>query len=95
MHQRLAAAPSIVTEELDDEICLYRSEVDEVLVLNYTASDIWRLAVASTSIEEITDALAAKYSIEPAAARDEVVRVTSDLCERGFLVESAPSNSSS
>jgi hypothetical protein len=78
-------APGIVVEELDDEICLYRSDIDEVLVLNQTAADVWRLADGTLDVDELISCLAQAYSVGPAEIHPEVVAVVANLVDRGYL----------
>ncbi len=77
--------PTVVVEEIDDDICLYRSDIDEVLVLNQTAADVWRLADGSVSVEELIALLASSYGSHPDDLRTDVVTVLADLRQRGYL----------
>jgi hypothetical protein len=84
---RPAPAPGLVEEDLDNDVCLYRPDIDEVLVLNQSAGDVWRLADGTMTASEIVLRLAAAYSAEPKAIATEVQQVLSDLQVRGYLVE--------
>ncbi|MGX7678039.1 PqqD family protein [Jatrophihabitans sp. DSM 45814] len=75
----------IDVQDLDDEVCLYRADIDEVLVLNGTAGDIWRLADGTASVAQIITLLAQAYQTSTAAIDADVVGVLTDLAERGFL----------
>ncbi len=87
------AAPNVIIEELDADVCLYRPDTDEVLVLNQTAGDIWRLADGEHSVPGIAATLATAYS-QPAGEVEDAVRTTvNDLVDRGFLIDS-PNGSS-
>jgi hypothetical protein len=88
---RPVPATYVVVEDLDDDVCLYRSDLDEVLVLNASAGDVWRLADGTLTVADITARLAASYSSDPVALRVDVDLVVSDLAERGYLVESTVS----
>jgi len=46
-------ADGVSVEDVDAEVCLYRSDIDEVLVLNQSAADVWRLADGSLSVDEL------------------------------------------
>jgi hypothetical protein len=74
-----------IVEELDDELCLYRPDSDEVLVLNGTAADTWRLIDGSTDIDEIASMLARSYSTNIEIVRTDVVTVLQQLTEHGYL----------
>jgi Coenzyme PQQ synthesis protein D (PqqD) len=84
---RPAPTASVEVENLDDDACLYRPDIDEVVVLNRSAADIWRLADGSRTADEITDELAARYGGDPAAMRVDVQTVIDDLLDRGFLAD--------
>jgi len=80
-------APGVVVEDLDDDVCLYRSDIDEVLVLNQSAGDIWRLADGGRSVETIATRLADVYRTDEVTMRTDVQAVVADLVARGYLVE--------
>jgi hypothetical protein len=84
-------APGILADELDDEVCLYRGDTNEVLVLNQAAGDIWRLADGTQSIEEIVATLGGVYAIDESRLRADVTAAVADLAQRGYLVEAAVS----
>ena len=87
MINRPIPAPGVVVEDLDDDVCLYRSDIDEVLVLNQSAGDIWRLADGDCSVETIATRLADVYGTDEATVRTDVQAVVADLVARGYLVE--------
>lgn len=88
MIDRPRPASTVVAEDLDDDVCLYRDDIDEVLVLNRSAGDVWRLADGTMTLDEIVERLAAAYQAAATALRADVESVISDLSERGYLVES-------
>ena len=94
--ERPRPASEIVVEDLDDDLCLYRPDIDEVLVLNHTAGDVWRLADGQLRVAEIVERLAGVYTIDSADSADlagsadignDVHRVIEDLETRGYLVD--------
>jgi hypothetical protein len=85
-----APNPSVTVEELGTEVCLYRPDLDEVLVLNSSAADVWRLADGSMSTAVIAAALAQAFDAEPSIVQQDVGRIVDDLVERGFLVWQLP-----
>ncbi|HEY7009006.1 MAG TPA: PqqD family protein [Jatrophihabitantaceae bacterium] len=87
MLERPAPAGGIVVEDLDDELCLYRPDTAEVLVLNQTAGDVWRLCDGSADVAEIVRLLASAYRSTPDALAEDVRAVLVDLHERGYLVD--------
>jgi hypothetical protein len=82
----LTPNPDVVVEEIDDDVCLYRPDTDEVLVLNHTAADVWRLADGSLSTDELVATLARAYAVAPDQVHHDVEAVLENLRERGFLV---------
>jgi hypothetical protein len=85
MVERPAPASGVVTEELDGEVCLYRPTDDEVLILNTSAADIWRLADGASTATEIVELLARAYQVSVEQIRADVLSTLADLTERGFL----------
>ena len=77
----------MVAEDLDTELSLYRTDTDEVLVLNQTAGDVWRLADGTSTVEEIVTQLAHAYSASTAELESSVYEVIDDLTARGYLTE--------
>jgi hypothetical protein len=71
--------------ELDGEISLYDRASRHALLLNGTASDIWRLADGAHTLEELVGLLAAAYGTDAAAIRGDVERTVRELAAAGFL----------
>jgi hypothetical protein len=84
---RPAPTASVEVENLDNDACLYRPDIDEVVVLNHSAADIWRLADGSRTVDQIADELAARYGGEVSAMLVDVQTVVHDLIGRGFLAD--------
>jgi porphobilinogen deaminase len=80
-----APVPGVVTEDLNEELCLYRPDVDEVLVLNSSAADVWRLSDGASSVERISTLLGASYRRDVHSIRGDVETVIEELVSRGFL----------
>jgi len=80
-------APGVAVEDLDDDVCLYRSDIDEVLVLNHSAGDVWRLADGQLTVPAIAAQLARVYAMDEAELRTDVRTVVSDLVARGYLID--------
>jgi hypothetical protein len=89
MLHRPAPARSVTVEELDEELCLFRPDIDEVLVLNGPAGDVWRLADGATSVADIVSLLATAYGVPLERLAADVEAVVADLTNRGYLVEAA------
>lgn len=80
----------IVEAEIEGDLSLYDPHSAEVLVLNSTASDIWRLSDGSLTLEEMVSVLAEFYGAEPDSIRSEVEATVGALVVRGFLPDAAP-----
>jgi predicted GNAT superfamily acetyltransferase len=88
---RAQHAPDVLVEDLDQDVCLYRPDIDEVLVLNATAGDVWRLAAdGEFELEQVVQRLAAAYRLTEEEIRDQVRSVFTDLLDRGYLVPADP-----
>jgi hypothetical protein len=81
--------PGVVVEDLERDVCLYRVDTDEVLVLNQSGGDVWRLADGATPVEIIIEQLALAYQVDQETIRADVVAVIEDLGGKGFLVDAA------
>jgi Coenzyme PQQ synthesis protein D (PqqD) len=77
--------PGVLLEEIDEDICLYRPDIDEVLVLNQSAADVWRLADGTLTEAEVLDCLARAYARAPADLAADVDAALTDLIQRGYL----------
>lgn len=77
---------SVRALELDGNISLYDSSTDQALVLNVTASDVWRLLDGQHDFAGILDTLAAKYGAAAVLIRDDVAAAIRALTP--FLVRS-------
>jgi pyruvate dehydrogenase complex dehydrogenase (E1) component len=71
--------------ELDGDISLYHPDTGQALVLNATASDIWRLLDGEHDLPQIVELLATAYGTQADDIRADVLRVVEDLTHHGFL----------
>lgn len=76
---------NIIETEVKGDISLFDAERNEVVVLNATASDIWRLCDGEQSVDEIVSLIARAYDQPEEGIRDDVVSTISGLIESGFL----------
>jgi hypothetical protein len=83
----------VVVEDLDDDICLYRPDIDEVLVLNASAGDVWRLADGELTVPEIAERLATVYGLAAGSLDADVRSAVDDLEARAYLVERSSTSS--
>ena len=73
--------------ELDGRVSLFDPATDEVLVLNETASEVWRLADGTLTIDGIVGRLAPIFDVAADEIRPEVASLVEDLRTRGLLPE--------
>jgi hypothetical protein len=78
---------TVLEETLDDEICLYLPSSDEVLVLNRTATDIWRLLDDDSTLSSLAIRVAEIYQMTPTALTADVTRVIGNFVAQGFADE--------
>jgi hypothetical protein len=71
--------------ELDGDISLYDSATSRALMLNGTASDVWRLLDGEHTLDEIVELLALAYQISSGSIRSDVVRTIDELAAAGLL----------
>lgn len=86
-------AAHVVESEVDGRVSLYDPQSEEVLVLNESASDVWRLSDGSQTLEQMVVLLAKAYGVEPAAIDDEVVETVQGFRERGLLADGTQAGS--
>jgi hypothetical protein len=77
--------PHIIETEVRGDISLYDAQNERVLVLNGTASDVWRLCDGEQTADDIVQLLAKAYRVQPDAIRDDVTRTIRQLIDEGFL----------
>lgn len=75
----------ILETEVRGDISLYDARREKVLVLNSTASDVWRLCDGEQTLGEVVALLATAYRADPAAIRPDVERTVRQLIDEGFL----------
>ena len=86
-------AAHVVESEVDGRVSLYDPQSEEVLVLNESASDVWRLSDGSQTLEQMVVLLAKAYGVEPASIDDEVVETVRGFRERGLLADGTQAGS--
>ncbi len=76
---------SVIETEVNEEISLYDPETDAVLVLNGTASDIWRLSDGEHTFPQIAELLASAYQVDVDDIEKDVENTVDQFMENGFL----------
>lgn len=77
--------PHIIETEIDDEVSLYNPHDDSVLVLNLTASDVWRLCDGEQTLEEIVELISRTYRVKADSIREDVAAAVSEFVQAGFV----------
>ncbi|NED95107.1 PqqD family protein [Phytoactinopolyspora alkaliphila] len=78
-------AVSVREMEIDGDVTLFHAETQEALVLNATASDVWRLLDGERSVDEIVKALAPAYAADAVVVRAGVESALAQLEEHRAL----------
>lgn len=80
----------LVETEVDGNISLYDPLREEVLVLNETASDVWRLCDGEHSLDEIVRLIARAYQIDAEEHREEISKTVGTFLEKRLLGDGSP-----
>lgn len=78
--------PPVMEFEVDGDISLYPSGREHAIVMNRTASDIWRLLAEPQSLEELVGTLAEEYG-RPRAEIEPAIRAVVDTLVAEGAVE--------
>ncbi|NNF63659.1 MAG: PqqD family protein [Acidimicrobiia bacterium] len=79
-------AEHLIETEVGGDISLYDPTSERVVVLNATASDIWRLCDGEQTLDEVIDLIAKAYDQRPDEIRPHVTTTIEQFREEGFLV---------
>lgn len=84
--QRIGPPSSHILEtEIADEISLYDPTTEQVVVLNQTASDVWRLCDGESDIEDIVRLLAGAYGVRGDEIRAEIEETIRSFQDQGLF----------
>ena len=75
----------ILETEIGDEISLYDPHTEQVIVLNQTASDVWRLSDGESDLEEIVRLLAVAYGVQGDLIRPDIESTIQSFREQGLF----------
>lgn len=75
----------IIETEIDGDLALYDPARELVAVLNGTASDVWRLADGTETVDEIAETLATAYRADISVVLSDIERTIQVLRCDGFL----------
>lgn len=77
--------PNLLETELDGDISIYDPGSERVVILNETASDVWRLADGQHTINEIAELLAGAYGVDVHSISDEVGQAVESFVDAGLM----------
>lgn len=77
--------PAVREMEIDGEVTLYHGRTQTALVLNGTASDVWRLVDGTRTPERVAELLASVYNADLDTVRADVNSALRQLREHGLL----------
>lgn len=75
----------VIESEVDGDISLYDTRTERVIVLNPTASDVWRLADGEMTVDQISRALGKAYAADANEIKRDVERLIESLIEQNLL----------
>lgn len=78
-------AAGVMEREVGGCVVLLSPDQSEVLVLNETASDVWRLVDGELTLSDIVSLLARAYGMDPQAICDEVAATIHRFEENGLV----------
>lgn len=84
-----APAPSVREMEIDGEITLYHELTQTALVLNSTASDVWRLVDGRRSVADIVALLSSSYAADAETVRAGVESAVDQLARHHLVTTAA------
>jgi len=90
LERRVVAAPGALAREIDGNFTIYDKQNDSVMVLNDTASAIWRLCDGRAG-SAIAEELTSRFGGTPSEIERDVASVLEQLIQRGLLVDPDPS----
>ena len=88
MTERTVGPPQhAVTElEVDGRISVYSPSAQQLVALNETASDVWRLCDGDHDLQSIINLLATSYAVQPSVIAGDVKGTVDQLVALGLLV---------
>lgn len=92
----LAPATSGLTAvEVDGCVSVFNAATQRAVMLNETATDVWRLVDGTRNTEAIVRSIAERYGLDPATIRADVVGAIDVLRHEALLAEPNPAPSES
>lgn len=78
-------APAVRELDIDGEVTLFHEPTQTALVLNATASDVWRLLDGQRTVEQIVALLARSYATDAGTVRVDVQAALDQLAAHHVL----------
>ena len=79
------SSPDTTELELDGRIHVYSPVTQQLVALNETASDVWRLCDGEHTADELVDLLSRSYQVAAEIIRADVVAALAQFVELGLL----------
>ena len=79
--------PGLPFQKLEEETIVVDPRTREVHLLNDTAARVWELLASSSTLDELTEALAKEYDATPEAVRAGVEELLDGFRNKGLLVD--------
>lgn len=76
---------SVMEFDIDDTISLYRSGVEQVVVLNAPAREVWKLLSSPISRDDLVGRLAALYCVDPGTIQQSLDDTVTTLVAEGLV----------
>ena len=77
--------PDLITADADGESIVLNSNTGMFFQLNVSAARIWDLLETGQRLPGLVTAMTARFEIDPAQCRAEIVTMLEDLRERGLV----------
>ncbi len=77
--------PGVTAVEVDGRVVVYSPVQRNAIFLNETASDIWRLADGTLSVDDLAARLASMYDVERSAISDDVRVAVQSFADAGLI----------
>jgi hypothetical protein len=84
--------PDVLWRRSLDAVLVLPSAADDVVTLAGTGVDVWALLETWTTVEQLTEALAAAFAADPAVVRADIATLLDSLDDLGVLESAADSD---
>ena len=81
------ARPGVTQIEVDGLVSIFSPITQQVVLLNDTATGVWRLVDGEHDLAGIVALLAAAYGVEPDSIREDVATTVRSFIESGLILD--------